>query len=79
MILPITKLKELIKITTGHVTVEINYVNDESCGCLPSPKYYLLPRKITDIIVDGFDFEIGFNRIYTLFGKYRISLDKVCA
>ena len=79
MILPITKLKELIQITTGRDNVEIEFIDDNSCGCLSSPKYYILQRKIKDVIVDGYDFDIGFNRIYTLFGRYRISIDKVCA
>jgi hypothetical protein len=74
VILAVEDLKDLIRIATDCMQVEIETGPLEVRCCAGSAK--IIPVSIELIKVDGVDFEYRYNRIYNIFGEYKISLDK---
>jgi len=74
IVFPIKDLKELIRIATRRHDVEF-IIDDRviSDGCCKVKNK--LQKRIEKIVVDGTDFEIAFNQIFTMMEMKKISLD----
>ena len=76
IILPAESLKQLIKISTDSKDVHLWYIDDITTGCCGMIKKSLI-KNIEKIVVDGEDFMIKFNRIYTMFESRKLCLNSV--